>query len=170
MKQENIVKTPSLNSILDAVSERFAVSQDQIKGDCRVHELVVVRFAFFYAANKLFGYSTPRVGKFLNDRDHTTVINGVKKAKARLSRDKTYKENMEIIEKRAREIGEQRRIESFVDDTQSEINWEELGKHNVKNHPVGKMTEARRKWLFGKEDRPYANTKPIKVIRKIARA
>ena len=75
MKQENIVKTPSLNSILDAVSERFAVSQDQIKGDCRVHELVVVRFAFFYAANKLFGYSTPRVGKFLNDRDHTTVIN-----------------------------------------------------------------------------------------------
>ena len=152
MKQENIVKTPSLNSILDAVSERFAVSQDQIKGDCRVHELVVVRFAFFYAANKLFGYSTPRVGKFLNDRDHTTVINGVKKAK------------------RAREIGEQRRIESFVDDTQSEINWEELGKHNVKNHPVVKMTEARRKWLFGKEDRPYANTKPIKVIRKIARA
>ena len=170
MKKEITVKAPSLNSILDAVSERFAVSQDQIMGDCRVHELVVVRFAFFYAANKLFGYSTPRVGKFLNGRDHTTVINGVKRAKARLCRDKTYKENMEIIEKRAREIGEQKRIASFVDDTQSVIDWDQLGKHNAKNQPVSKMTDARRKWLFGKEDRPYANTKPIKVVRKTAKA
>lgn len=173
MKKEITVKAPSLNSILDAVSERFAISQDQIMGDCRVHELVVARFAFFYTANKLFGYSTPRVGKFLNNRDHTTIINGVKKAKLRLTRDKNYRENIEIVEKRAREIGEQKRIESFVDDTQSVIDWDQLGKHNAKtkaNGPKNNMTEARRRWLFGKEDRPYANTKPIKVVRKTAKA
>ena len=168
MEKEAKVKKPSLNSILDAVSERFAISQEQIKGECRVHELVVARFAFFYIANKLFGYSTPRIGAFLNDRDHTTVMNGVKKAKLRLTRDKTYKENMAIVEKRSHEINEQKRIESFVDDTQSEINWDDLGKHLTQPVVKADISSARRQWLFG-QPAPWNNTKPIKVVRKQAK-
>lgn len=168
MKKEKETKPPSLGAILDAVSERFAISQEQIKGDCRVHELVVARFAFFYAANKIFGYSTPRVGNFLSGRDHTTIINGVKKARARLSRDKTYKENIEIIEKRSREIGEQKRAESFVEDTQAVIDWDELGKHRTQPVRKSDLSPARKQWLFG-QPAPWDNTKPIKVVRKQAK-
>jgi delta 1-pyrroline-5-carboxylate dehydrogenase len=168
MEKEAKVKKPSLNSILDAVSERFAISQEQIKGECRVHELVVARFAFFYIANKLFGYSTPRIGAFLNDRDHTTVMNGVKKAKLRLTRDKTYKENMAIVEKRSHEINEQKRIESFVDDTQAVIDWDELGKHRTQPVRKSDLSPARKQWLFG-QPAPWNNTKPIKVVRKQAK-
>ena len=168
MEKEAKVKKPSLNSILDAVSERFAISQEQIKGECRVHELVVARFAFFYVANKIFGYSTPRVGNFLSGRDHTTIINGVKRARARLSRDKTYKENMEIIEKRSREISEQKRAESFVEDTQTVIDWDELGKHRTKPVRKSDLSPARKQWLFG-QPAPWDNTKPIKVVRKQAK-
>lgn len=57
----------------------------------RFRDLTDLRHIYCYIANKM-GHSLSEVGKSLNNRDHTTVINSVRKFKSLIETDKEFRE------------------------------------------------------------------------------
>ncbi len=69
---------PLGKAVIDAASRHTGFTVDQIKGYPR--SAVPARFAVCLALHRK-GWSYPRIGRLLNDRDHTTIMNAVKRAK-----------------------------------------------------------------------------------------
>jgi len=67
----------SLDSIMLAVSLLTGVSEVMIKGSIRRTEIKNARFYFCYIARKVYGHSYVSIGRFLSNRDHTTIISAV---------------------------------------------------------------------------------------------
>ena len=78
--------TPS--SILLAVARYFGVTADDLKGKARNKEIVVPRHIAMYLLREDAHLSTPEVGRLLN-RDHTTVLHGMRQVAADIVRDGT---------------------------------------------------------------------------------
>jgi len=66
----------------DLVSNEFKVSWQAMKGNKRytVNGLVDARHVFMYISHVRMGFSSGRVGEYIN-RDHSTVLYGCKKIK-----------------------------------------------------------------------------------------
>lgn len=77
--QAIIQSAPKLIEILDAVSQTFGVGKIEIIGPHRRQNIVAARFVFFWLAKKLTIRGYTYIAKFLGDRDHATVINGVRR-------------------------------------------------------------------------------------------
>jgi len=65
--------------ILREVSEEYGVSVEDILGARRDQRVVLPRQIIMYRLCKETGWSLPQIGRFLGNRDHTTVLNGRKK-------------------------------------------------------------------------------------------
>ena len=65
------------------VSVTFNVSWQEIKGKKRTtsNNAVDARHTFMYVAHKILGYSCIRVGKFIGNREYSTVLYACKKIK-----------------------------------------------------------------------------------------
>jgi chromosomal replication initiator protein len=81
-------RAPKLMQILDAVSVSYKVGKRDIMSLCRVPHIVEARDGYYWLAKKLTVRTYPEIGRFLNDRDHTTVWNGVRRVDARMDRHK----------------------------------------------------------------------------------
>lgn len=69
---------PALRRILDRVAKAYEVSPKEILGPSRDRKIALPRHAFFYWARRLTSKSLPQIGRFCGDRDHTTVLHGVR--------------------------------------------------------------------------------------------
>ena len=74
-----IRRVRTIYDIARTASRLSGYSVEQIIGPQRHSELVHVRFAVCAVAHT-HGYSYPRIGVRLGNRDHTTIIHAVKKA------------------------------------------------------------------------------------------
>ena len=74
---------PSLQEVLEAVVDETKVYAVQIKGETRFSLVVRARMIFYAAAKRLTGNGTPRIGRFAGDRDHSTVMSGLKRVQER---------------------------------------------------------------------------------------
>jgi chromosomal replication initiator protein len=74
------------NAILLAVSRFFGVRVDDLKGRSRNKQVVVPRQIAMYLLCEDAHLSTPDVGRLLN-RDHTTVLHGMKQVAGDIARD-----------------------------------------------------------------------------------
>ncbi len=74
------------NAILLAVARFFGVRVDDLKGRSRNKQVVVPRHVAMYLLREDARLSTPDVGRLLN-RDHTTVLHGMKQVAADIARD-----------------------------------------------------------------------------------
>jgi chromosomal replication initiation ATPase DnaA len=54
--------------------------------------MVRARFAVMWVARELFGFSTPVIGRSLGNRDHSTVLNGIKRAEELREDDDDFRE------------------------------------------------------------------------------
>lgn len=73
-----------MSTICDAVAKEFDVTVEEIKGRSRVAHLNEAR----QEAMRLMwdaGHSLPKIGRFLGGRDHTTIMAGIRKARARIA-------------------------------------------------------------------------------------
>ncbi len=70
--------TPSLQAILRAVSPWVDVSIPALLGKDR-HKHIVRGRHVLYAVARRYGYSYPAIAKEYGWRDHTSIINGVKR-------------------------------------------------------------------------------------------
>ena len=71
-----------------------------MKSQRRNSEYVLPRQVYMYVASKLTQESLQNIGKYINKKDHTTVIHGIKKIVGDIEDNKELKNNIDIIMKK----------------------------------------------------------------------
>lgn len=78
------------NRVLRRAAERNGFIVSQLTGECRKRPLVRCRWAVMRALTEK-GWSSPRIGRLLGGRDHTTILHGLKEADALYARDNEFR-------------------------------------------------------------------------------
>lgn len=73
-----ITRLPKISAVSKVVSEMLRVSLADLYSERRYEELCYARFIVWYVARYSLLKSYPMIGRSFN-RDHTTIMNGVKK-------------------------------------------------------------------------------------------
>jgi chromosomal replication initiation ATPase DnaA len=73
-----------LREIADEICKEYKLKFQQLISDRRERHLVIARHHFMYRATTETDKTTVQIGRFLGNRDHTTVMHGIKKYKARM--------------------------------------------------------------------------------------
>lgn len=92
-------RAPHLHEIFHAVCTTLKVRGIDVKSPRRAVPIVEARQMFYWFARYYTGFSFPAIGMFCGDKDHTTVIHGIKKI------DKHYDRYSERLEAIARRLG-----------------------------------------------------------------
>jgi chromosomal replication initiator protein len=79
----------TIRLIQEAVVERFGLTQDELCGHRRSHNIVYPRQVAMYLARELTDSSLPKIGKEFGGRDHTTVIHATSKIARMISADRS---------------------------------------------------------------------------------
>src|SRR3990167_7365773 len=74
-----------LRAIKAAVCQLWSIKPKQLTGASRCRDFVYPRWAAMLFASERLGCSTPRIGYALGNRDHTTVMHGITRAKEMLA-------------------------------------------------------------------------------------
>jgi chromosomal replication initiator protein len=80
IKADNL--TVSMGSIKDKVEYYFDLLQGELEGKGRCNAAAEARHVAFYLCYTFLNVSYPQIGKVFGNRDHTTVMHGVKKVEA----------------------------------------------------------------------------------------
>jgi len=85
-------KKVTLNDIIQKVSYKFDVTPEEIKSNSRPNKIIIPRFIAMYLARKLTDMTTIDIGKYIGNRDHSTVLNAVNKIEEIMKNDAALKE------------------------------------------------------------------------------
>ncbi len=69
-----------IGHLLAHAHKETRIEPAEIRGPARERNITHVRFAIMSVARSR-GLSTPQIGRALGDRDHTTILHGLKRAK-----------------------------------------------------------------------------------------
>lgn len=90
----------TVDYVIDIVAEHFNITRDAICSTRRSHDIVVPRFICMYLCNQLTDNPLTVIGEKLGKRDHSTVINGIRKITKALDEDKSLENTIEILKKK----------------------------------------------------------------------
>ncbi|MCD7819973.1 MAG: chromosomal replication initiator protein DnaA [Lachnospiraceae bacterium] len=90
--------TPDL--IISVVAEHFHVTPEDIKGSKRNSEIVFPRQVAMYLCLEMTNVGTKRVGAFMGNRDHSTIIHGQKKIASEIQTSENTRNTIEILKKK----------------------------------------------------------------------
>lgn len=91
-------KVVGIENILEAVCEQYKLDSSAIHTKSRKREVVVARQVAMYLAKKHTDLSTSKIGKFIGDKDHATVLHACKTIKGQIEVDKELKNEVDRIE------------------------------------------------------------------------
>ena len=94
----NEKKPISIDQILTTVSKHFKIDTKLIHSRSRKREIVQARHIAMFLAKKFTDYSTPKIGKFIGDRNHSTVLHACKTVEHQCEVDKSYRSEVETVE------------------------------------------------------------------------
>lgn len=83
------IETYSMKSVIAAVCELFDVRQEELLGKKRIAKISKARMVLYYLGYRNTSHSTTTLGNYL-DRDHTTVVHGVKKCKDMMDTNNSF--------------------------------------------------------------------------------
>jgi chromosomal replication initiator protein len=86
-------------SVIETVADFYSMSPEDLKGRSRSQKVVKPRQVAMYLARQETDASLPQIGKALGDRDHTTVLYGVKKISDQTERDEMLRREVLTITK-----------------------------------------------------------------------
>ena len=92
-----IIQRATKHSWRDKAGEEYWATRAQIIGRARNDAIVRVRQAVYLLAYKLTRASSPEIGRAVGDRDHTTVLNGIRRAKLRMAHELAFRATVEKI-------------------------------------------------------------------------
>jgi chromosomal replication initiator protein len=75
----------STQQILQEVAEKHGITVQDLKGPCRRLKYALPRHEAAYRIVKELGFSLPKTGRVLGKRDHTTILNSVRKYEKKLA-------------------------------------------------------------------------------------
>lgn len=79
---------PGFEQIVEAVSRRYKISIDEIKGQSRKAPIVHARHVAVFITRELTGDSWKHIGSLFGDRDHTSMMHGYQKISEMMVRDR----------------------------------------------------------------------------------
>lgn len=89
----------TLNKIAQAVAVSYSYNLDQLRSKGRGKELVFVRQLVMYMMKKLTDKSLREIGKFLNRKDHSTVLHAVNKIEKTIKLDTNLRKKVSSFKK-----------------------------------------------------------------------
>jgi chromosomal replication initiator protein len=92
----------SIPSIIKAVSDEFDLTAQDLKGPRRQRHITIPRQVAMHLARQLTKSSLPQIGAAFGGRDHTTVINGLKRVELLKSADPNLKRRIDGLFKQLR--------------------------------------------------------------------
>lgn len=91
-------KTFMIRQIIKHLAERYDVMPQQITSQDRHAIFVTPRFIAMYLAKTVVGQSLALIGRQFSDRDHTTVLNALKKTRANALSDFQFGSELAALE------------------------------------------------------------------------
>ena len=91
---------PKIRFIVSVVCNYRGVLPQQIKSPQQVRFIAYARQEIMYLAKRIADLSYPQIGDFLN-RDHTTIMHGVRAVEKRMNACDEYRKEMDRLEKSA---------------------------------------------------------------------
>lgn len=73
--------------IIRSVAAEFHMTQIEIMGETRTRAIVLARHIVMFLGRKVCGYSLPKIGQRLNNRDHTTILHGIRRIERLIATD-----------------------------------------------------------------------------------
>lgn len=90
-------KRPTLQLVMEEVCKYYSVSIEDIIGDCRKRNVLIPRQVAMYIARHHLKTTQTELGKSFGNRDHTTVINAVRKIEKQMSSDQDVMREVHTI-------------------------------------------------------------------------
>ena len=97
-KNNTIAITPDL--IIDVVSEHLNISANDIRSTKRNQDIATARQIVMYICRTYTVMSLQSIGKAVGGKDHTTVINGIKRVEDKMKKDASFKNTIDTIVKK----------------------------------------------------------------------
>src|SRR3990167_200426 len=73
--------SPFVVRLKEKICYLWGITNNELTGFCRSRDLVTARWAGMLIIQKHLAWSPPRIGRAFGNRDHTTVIHGIRQAK-----------------------------------------------------------------------------------------
>ena len=93
-------KAITIDQIISCTCEYFNVREDELFGKSRKANIVIVRQMSMYLAHKHTKLTTSKIGVYVGNRDHATVLHGIKTIDGRLKVDKELRQHLSDLEKK----------------------------------------------------------------------
>lgn len=77
------VRRPSMVDLAQAVAQGYGVTVADLRGPCRRVRMNVARQDLMHRIYATGRFSMTQIGRFLGGRDHTTILNGIRRHEAR---------------------------------------------------------------------------------------
>jgi chromosomal replication initiator protein len=87
-------RATSVEEIQQRVAERFGVSRAELVGSSRAATPLRARQCAIFLTRELTDLSLPQIGRLYGGRDHTTVLNSLRRIEARLNEDEDLAEKL----------------------------------------------------------------------------
>ena len=95
---EKKVITPQF--IIDTVAEHFDITPSDIIGSKRSSKIVYPRQIAMYLCREMLESPLTSIGKYMGDRDHTTVMHGIEKIEKELKNNDNTRNTIDILKKK----------------------------------------------------------------------
>ncbi|MBQ9199775.1 MAG: chromosomal replication initiator protein DnaA [Lachnospiraceae bacterium] len=97
-KDSNVTITPDL--IINVVSEHLNISPNDIRSKKRNQDIATARQIVMYLCRQYVVISLQSIGNAVGGKDHTTVMNGIKRIEDKMKSDASFKNTMDTIIKK----------------------------------------------------------------------
>ena len=91
-------KVVTIEQIITCACEHFNVKEEEVFGKSRRAKVVTVRQMSMYLAHKHTKLTASKIGIYVGNRDHATVLHGIKTINTRLKADKELQRHLEDLE------------------------------------------------------------------------
>jgi chromosomal replication initiator protein len=93
----------SLDEVLSSVANHYGVKVSELKSSRKTREVTHPRQVAMYLARRLTNASYPEIGRAFGNKDHSTVVKGVKKLQIMITENHEVAEKVRTVERRIRE-------------------------------------------------------------------
>lgn len=93
-------RTVTIDQIITCTCEHFNIREEEVFGKSRKADIVTVRQMSMYLAHKHTKLTASKIGIYVGNRDHATVLHGIKTIDGRLKVEKELRQHLEELEEK----------------------------------------------------------------------
>ncbi len=99
-EEENTGRKIDIDRLAEVVADEFGISKKLLKSRSRKKEVLIPRQVVMYLAKEYLGLTLQKIGDYFGGKDHTTVLNSIRKVQKLLSTDRNLQKHLNSIKDR----------------------------------------------------------------------